>query len=79
MSLYVTISINAKAIRTFGAQRITKNPTGENTYRVCKYVDNGDKTANRVYLPGVIYHNREEGAVILSKKVIDFAISMGEL
>lgn len=84
MSLYIQICINNNdnnVIRTFGAQNIRKNADDgkPSTYRVCTYDSNGDGTARLRYLHGVIYHNREEGAVILSKKVLDFAISMGEL
>lgn len=81
MSLYIHIAINDKVIQSFGAQNISRNiPVDEESvYRVCKYVNNGDGLSFAEYLPGNVYHRREEGAVILSKKVLDYVISLGEL
>ena len=78
MSLYVHIAINDNVIRTFGAQNITKNPKEQNTYRICKYEDDGSGKKKRVYLSGNVYHNRKDGAVALAKKVLDFATMLGE-
>lgn len=88
MSLYIHIAINNQVIRTFGAQNITQknaygepipNAYGECDYRVCKYVDNGDGTTRREFLKGNVFHRREDGAVVLSKKVLEHAITWGEL
>ena len=79
MSLYVHIAINDTTIRTFEAQNITGVQQELNTYRICKYVDDGTGKKKRVYLRGNVYHNRKEGAIVLAKKVLDFAITMGEV
>ena len=49
-----------------------------NTYRICKYIDDGDGKKKPVYLSGKVYHDREDGAIVLSKKVLDFIV-MGEI
>lgn len=79
MALYIHIAINNDVIRTFGAQNITETEQELNTYRVCKYVDDGTGKEKRIYLSGNVYHNRKDGAVVLAKKILDFAIMMGEV
>jgi hypothetical protein len=73
MALYITLSANDTHIKTFGAQNLTGNKTGQNTYRVCEYVD-----GKRVYLSGDVYHNVEDGAVMLAWKVLGFVQTEGE-
>lgn len=74
MALYVSIRINEDTIHTFGAQNVTDKVmvVGDNIYRICKYVD-----GKRVFIPGLLHHNREDGAVVLAQKLLERIVQQG--
>jgi len=72
MALYIAISVNNTRIYTYGAERKSEKKDPGN-YRVCTYVDT-DKPGvkEKVYLPGILFHNYDDGAVVLAQKILEF-------
>jgi hypothetical protein len=70
MSLYVKLYINEDKLKIFAATRVTNKTTGWNTYEISEYPE---KPWGEIRNLGTIRHKYEDGADVLSRKVLTFA------
>ena len=69
MSLYIKIYINEDRLKVFAATRVTHKDHGWNTYTISEY---SDKPLGTIKTVGTIRHKYEDGATVLSRKVLQF-------
>jgi hypothetical protein len=69
MSLYIKLYINEDQLQVFAATRMSNKPSW-NTYEISEYPE---KPWDKIRKIGTIRHKYEDGAVVLSRKVLAFA------